>query len=79
LPEGARHGGPDVTPAAVLVDARVIASHDGTAEAVFTVRYANGALRDVVVGHDVVSAAVDALGVDTLAGLVGRPWSVLLG
>ena len=63
---------------AVIVGATVAAGHDGRAEAVLEIAYANGALSRVSISQEAMAAAMRAAGVDRLEDLAGRPWTVLI-
>jgi hypothetical protein len=65
-------------PGAVIVGATVAAGHDGRAEAVLELAYANGALSRVIVSQEAMAAAMRAAGVSRLEDLEGRPWTVLM-
>jgi hypothetical protein len=62
----------------VIERATLSSGHDGAAEAVITLRYPNGAVRDVTFGCDALADTLDAAGVSTLDELVGLPWTVLV-
>lgn len=66
----------DIEP--TIVDAALVAGHDGAAEVSVTLRYPNGAARSFALPLEAVEAAIDAQGVTTLYDLVGRPWSILI-
>ena len=65
-------------------DPRIVAAtlsfgHDGAAEAVIEVRFANGAQQGVTFTCDALAPVLEREGIDRLEDLVGRPWDVLLG
>jgi hypothetical protein len=61
-----------------IVGVGLAAGHDGRAEAVLEVRYANGAQRRLAVTEEALAGALDAAGLDRLDDLLGRSWTVLL-
>jgi hypothetical protein len=63
--------------AAIIEAAEVSAGHDGRAEIVLLVRYANGAAARVRLDEEAAAQALDAAGVASLDDLVGRPWDIL--
>jgi len=62
---------------ATIEAAEVSAGHDGRAEIVLMVRYANGASARVRLDEEAAALALDAAGVAKLDDLVGRPWDIL--
>ena len=62
---------------ATIEAAEVSAGHDGRAEIVLVVRYANGASARVRLDEEAAALALDAAGVAKLDDLVGRPWEIL--
>lgn len=65
-------------PDAVIIGAALAAGHDGAAEAVITLRYANGVARNVTFTCEALGHALDRAGITTLEDLCGRPWTVLV-
>jgi hypothetical protein len=65
------------TAVAMIIAAELAAGHDGLAEVLVAIRYPNGAERAVSLPLEAVDDALEAIGVDTLDALVGRPWNVL--
>lgn len=63
---------------AVIAEALLSGGHDGAAEAVVRIRYANGADHEVVMDGDRLGAVMDRLGLTSLDELRGHPWSVLV-
>lgn len=70
------------TPGAVAVPTIVGATlgpgHDGRAEVVVEIAYPNGGRTRLSVAQEAATRALDAAGVASLEGLVGRPWTVLV-
>ncbi len=68
----------DETVEPIIVGATLAAGHDGDAEAVIDIRYPNGAMRSITFTCEALSVVLDQSGVDSLDGLRGRPWTVLV-
>jgi hypothetical protein len=62
----------------IIVGATLAAGHDGEAEAVIEILYPNGAVRSVTFTCDALSGILDQSGVDSLDGLRGMPWTILV-
>jgi hypothetical protein len=63
---------------AVIVGAEVAAGHDGAAELVVRLRYANGAEASVSIDAEAGFELMKNCGVADVAGLAGQPWRRLL-
>ncbi len=63
---------------AVIVGAQVAAGHDGAAELVVTLRYANGGEAQVAIDADIGFTLMKNCGVSDVAGLAGHPWRRML-
>ena len=63
---------------AVIVGAQLAAGHDGKAEMVLTLRWANGAVGPAVLDAAAGFALMRRCNVDTLSGLAGQPWQKIL-
>jgi len=59
---------------AVIVGATIAAGHDGAAELVVRLRYANGAEGAIFVDADAGFRLMESCGAADLAGLAGQPW-----
>jgi hypothetical protein len=62
---------------AIIEAAELAAGHDGRAELVLHIRYANGATTEVRLDEEAVAFALDAAGVASLGDLTGKPWDIL--
>ena len=58
--------------------ALVAPGHDGSAELIVYLRFANGACSSVMLGSDVAERLMDRCGVTSPEGLRGHPWNTLL-
>ncbi len=65
----------DATPR--ITEAVLTAGHDGRAELVVEVRYANGATARVRLDEEAAEPVLEAAGVSRIEDLVGRPWDIL--
>ena len=63
----------------VILSALLTVGHDGEAEAIVELRFPNGAQQGVTFTCESLAGALDRAGITDLEGLVGHPWSVLLG
>jgi hypothetical protein len=63
---------------AVIVGAEVAAGHDGAAELVVRLRYANGAEDAVAIDAATGFQLMKNCGASELAGLAGQPWRRML-
>jgi len=67
-----------VTDSAPRISAAAIAAgHDGRAELVVEVTYANGATARVRLDEEAAEPVLGAAGVARIEDLVGRPWDIL--
>ena len=57
-----------------VLDAQVVAGHDGAAELLVRVCYDNGAIGNTVLSADVGFELMQTAGVESLGELVGRSW-----
>jgi hypothetical protein len=64
-------------PAPRITDAVLAAGHDGRAELVVEVTYANGATARVRLDEEAAEPVLEAAGVGRIDELVGRPWDIL--
>ena len=60
-----------------ITEALLAAGHDGRAELVLVVAYANGATARVRLDEEAAEPVLAAAGVGSLEDLVGRPWDIL--
>jgi hypothetical protein len=60
-----------------ITDAAIAAGHDGRAELVVEVTYANGASARVRLNEEAAEPVLAAAGVARIDNLVGRPWDTL--
>ena len=63
---------------AVIIDAEICAGHDGEAELVVSIQYANGGVGTLTLDSDTAFAVMRACGVADVAGLTGRAWRDIL-
>jgi hypothetical protein len=63
---------------AVIVGAEVTAGHDGAAELLVRLRYANGAEGAIALDADAGFRLMTNCGAPDLAGLAGQPWRRIL-
>jgi hypothetical protein len=63
---------------AVIVGAQIAAGHDGAAELVVTLRYANGGEAKVSIDAETGFTLMRNCGVSDVAGLTGHPWRRML-
>lgn len=63
---------------ATIVGAEIAAGHDGAAELVVRLRYANGALGAISVDADAGFRLMENCGASELSGLAGQPWRRLI-
>lgn len=63
---------------AVIVGAEIAAGHDGAAELLVTLRYANGSQAQVAIDAEAGFALMRNCGASDLAGLTGQPWRRML-
>ena len=63
---------------AVISRAEVVGGHDGRAEILVELRYANGGTTTIALDEEACSASLDAAGVTSVEGLIGRPWTAVL-
>ena len=61
-----------------IVGAALGAGHDGRAEVVVELLHPNGGRSRVSVPQEAAVLALDAAGVTSIDGLVGRPWGALV-
>lgn len=78
MPTGAVPAGAVPDTGAVITEALLSGGHDGAAEAVVRIRYANGADHEVVMDGERLGAVMDRLGLTSLDELRGHPWNVLV-
>ena len=57
-----------------VLDALVVAGHDGAAELLVRVRYDNGVVGNTVLSADVGFELMQTAGAESLSELVGRSW-----
>ncbi len=57
-----------------VLEALVVAGHDGAAELLVQVRYDNGVVGNTVLSADVGFELMQTAGVESLSELVGRSW-----
>lgn len=62
----------------VIVDASIVPGHDGSAEALITIRYENGAHRSMAVTGSAIESVLARTGLSSLDDLAGQPWTVLV-
>jgi hypothetical protein len=60
-----------------ITEALIAAGHDGRAELVVEVTYANGATTRVRLDEETAEPVLEAAGVARIEDLVGRPWDIL--
>ncbi len=60
-----------------ITEAVLAAGHDGRAELVVEVTYANGATARVRLDEEAAEPVLEAAGVSRIEDLVGRPWDIL--
>lgn len=60
-----------------ITAAAIAAGHDGRAELVVEVTYANGATARVRLDQEAAEPVLGAAGVARIEDLVGRPWDIL--
>jgi hypothetical protein len=60
-----------------ITEAVIAAGHDGRAELVVEVTYANGATARVRLDEEAAEPVLAAAGIERLEDLVGRPWDTL--
>jgi hypothetical protein len=60
-----------------ITEALLSAGHDGRAELVVVVAYANGATARVRLDEEAAEPVLEAAGVLRIEDLVGRPWDIL--
>jgi len=60
-----------------ISEAVIAAGHDGRAELVVEVTYANGATARVRLDEDAAEPVLEAAGIARIEDLVGRPWDIL--
>jgi len=65
--------------AARISEAVITAGHDGRAELVVEVTYANGATARVRLDEEAAEPVLAAAGIERIEDLVGRPWDILAG
>lgn len=63
---------------AVIVDAEIVAGHDGAAELVVRLRHANGVISPVTLDADVGFALMKQCDAASLAELAGHSWRNIL-
>jgi hypothetical protein len=63
---------------AVIVSAQIAAGHDGAAELVVRLRYANGAEDAIAIDADAGFELMRNCSASDLSGLVGQPWRRML-
>jgi hypothetical protein len=63
--------------AARITEAVIAAGHDGRAELVIEVTYANGARARVRLDEEAAEPVLAAAGIARIEDLVGRPWDIL--
>jgi len=61
----------------LITEAVIGAGHDGRAELVVEVTYANGATARVRLDEEAAEPVLDAAGIARIEDLVGRPWDIL--
>ncbi|MDO9472594.1 MAG: hypothetical protein Q7J28_06015 [Caulobacter sp.] len=71
-------GGPCPPTEAVIVGADLAAGHDGAAELVLRIRYANGVVGNVLLDADAGYALMRNCDIDSLDGLAGQSWRKIL-
>ena len=60
-----------------ITGALIAAGHDGRAELVVEVTYANGATARLRLDEEAAEPVLGAAGISRLEDLVGRPWDIL--
>jgi len=63
---------------AIIVGAELAAGHDGQAELVVRIRYANGVVGNVMLDAEAGYALMRSCQIDTLGGLAGQSWRKIL-
>jgi len=63
---------------AVIVGAEIAAGHDGAAELLVRLRYANGAEGAIAIDADAGFELMRNCGASDLSGLAGQPWRRML-
>lgn len=63
---------------ATISRAEVVGGHDGRAEVVVEILYANGGTTTISLDQEACTASLDRAGIDSIEQLVGRPWNVVL-
>jgi hypothetical protein len=71
-------GGDAPATEAVIVGADLAAGHDGAAELVLRIRYANGVVGSVLLDADAGYALMRNCDIDSLDGLAGQSWRKIL-
>lgn len=71
-------GGAPPATEAVIVGADLAAGHDGAAELVLRIRYANGVVGSVLLDADAGYALMRNCDIDSLDGLAGQSWRKIL-
>jgi hypothetical protein len=64
---------------AIIVDAQIVAGHDGTAELVVRLRHPDGSEGPVTLDEDTGLKLMEACGATHLDELAGRSWRLILG
>jgi hypothetical protein len=60
-----------------ITEAVLAAGHDGRAELVVEVTYANGATARVRLDEEAAEPVLEAAGIERIEDLIGRPWHIL--
>ena len=60
--------------AVVISRVRIAAAHEGVAELVISLEFANGGQSEVPLDHDAGERLLRSCGVDEIDGLVGQSW-----
>jgi len=60
-----------------ITEAVIAAGHDGRAELVVEVTYANGATARVRLDEEAAEPVLEAAGIARIEDLVGKPWDIL--
>jgi hypothetical protein len=63
---------------AIISRVAIIGGHDGRAEIEVELTYENGGTATICLDEEACLASLDRAGVDSLVGLVGKPWDLVL-
>jgi response regulator RpfG family c-di-GMP phosphodiesterase len=63
---------------AIISRVAIVGGHDGRAEIEVELTYDNGGTTTICLDEEACMASLDRAGVDSLVGLVGKPWDLVL-